>query len=107
MLLRVRESVKSYKYDERILHFLSELSEMHTDPGVSDPRKLSQIPDDAISEGETRPNWSIIVMLGSRSAGFQSLRGISVRSVQSSDSDCAHGFESILFSQNNCLLDGS
>jgi len=26
---------------------------------VSDPRKLSQIPDDAISEGETRPNWSI------------------------------------------------
>lgn len=58
MLLRVWESVNSYKYDERMLHFLSKLSEMHNDPGVSDPRKLSQIPDDAISEGETRPHWS-------------------------------------------------
>jgi len=35
---------------------------MHTNPGVSNPRKLSQIPDDAISEGETRPNWSIVIM---------------------------------------------
>ena len=39
-----------------------------------------------------------IVMLGSKSAGFQSLRGILVRSAQSSDSDCANGFESSLFS---------
>jgi len=28
-------------------------------------------------------------------------------SAQSSDSDCAHGFESSLSSQNNCLFDGS
>jgi len=28
------------------------------DPEVSDPRKIYQIPDDVISEGETRPNWS-------------------------------------------------
>lgn len=58
MLLRVWESMNSYQYDERMLHFLSKLSEMHMDPEVSDPRKIYQIPDDVISEGETRPNWS-------------------------------------------------
>jgi len=59
MLLHMQESINSYKYDEQMLHFLLELSEMHTNPGVSNPRKLCQIPDDAISEGETRPNLSI------------------------------------------------
>ncbi|KAJ3576138.1 hypothetical protein NP233_g640 [Leucocoprinus birnbaumii] len=58
MLLRVWESMNSYKYDERLLHLLSKLSEMHLVPEVSDPRKIAQIPDDAVSEGETRPNWS-------------------------------------------------
>ncbi|KAF5355656.1 hypothetical protein D9756_004216 [Leucocoprinus leucothites] len=58
MLLRVWESMNSYKYDERMLHFLAKLSEMHVVPEVSDPRKITQIPDDVISEGETRPKWS-------------------------------------------------
>lgn len=44
-------------YDERMLHFLSRLSETHVDPSVSDPKKLDSIPDDALSEGEERPNW--------------------------------------------------
>lgn len=58
MLLRLWESINSYKYDERILHFLSKLAEMHAVPEVSNPHKITQIPDDAISEGESRPNWS-------------------------------------------------
>ncbi|KXN83586.1 Proteasome activator complex subunit 4 [Leucoagaricus sp. SymC.cos] len=58
MLLRVWESMNSYKYDERMLHLVSRLSEMHVVPEVSDPKKIAQIQDDAISEGETRPNWS-------------------------------------------------
>jgi len=45
----MQESINSYKYDEQMLYFLSELSEMYTNPGVNDPRKLSQIPD--IREG--------------------------------------------------------
>jgi len=55
----MQESINSYKYDEQMLYFLSELSEMYTNPGVNNPRKLSQIPDNAILERETRPNWSI------------------------------------------------
>ena len=49
MLLHMQESINSYKYDEQMLYFLSELSEMYTNPGVNNPRKLSQIPD--IREG--------------------------------------------------------
>lgn len=58
MLLRLWESINSYKYDERMLHLLSKVAEMHVVPEISDPHKIAQIPDDAISDGETRPNWS-------------------------------------------------
>jgi len=57
MLFRLWESINSYKYDERMLQFLSQLSEMHVDPSVSDPQKIQYIPDDAISVDEGRPNW--------------------------------------------------
>ncbi len=52
------ESINSYVYDDRMLHFLSKLTEMHVSPEVSDPRKLTEIPDDERSEGEQRPRWS-------------------------------------------------
>ncbi|KAJ4489583.1 hypothetical protein C8J55DRAFT_557490 [Lentinula edodes] len=58
MLLRIWESINSYKYDERMLHFLSKLAEMHVSPEVSDPRTIHSIPDDERSEGEGRPNGS-------------------------------------------------
>ncbi|KAE9410746.1 ARM repeat-containing protein [Gymnopus androsaceus JB14] len=58
MLLRMWESINSYKYDERMLNFLSKLAEMHVSPDVSDPRTISGIPDDERSEDEGRPNWS-------------------------------------------------
>ncbi|KAF8898398.1 hypothetical protein BD779DRAFT_1607219 [Infundibulicybe gibba] len=58
MLFRMWESINSYMYDERMLYFLSRLAELHVSPEVSDPRKLSEIPDDARSEGEGRPCWS-------------------------------------------------
>lgn len=45
-------------YDERMLHFLSKLAEIHVSPEVSDPRKIAEIPDDAQYEGEERPRWS-------------------------------------------------
>lgn len=45
-------------YDERMLDFLSKLTEMHVAPDVSDPRKITEIPDDERSEDEGRPNWS-------------------------------------------------
>ncbi|KAF8971515.1 hypothetical protein BDZ97DRAFT_1913988 [Flammula alnicola] len=57
MLLRVWESINSYMYDERMLHFISKLTEMHVNPEVSSPKKISEIPDDERSEGEGRPNW--------------------------------------------------
>ena len=57
MLFRLWESINSYMYDERMLQFLSRLSEMHVDPTVSDPRKIEELPDDAKSEGEGRPEW--------------------------------------------------
>jgi proteasome activator subunit 4 len=44
-------------FDERMLHFISKLAEMHVNPEVSDPKRISEIPDDERSEGEERPNW--------------------------------------------------
>lgn len=58
MLFRTWESLNSYLYDERMLQFLSRLAELHVDSSVSDPRKIPNIPDDEISEGEERPSWS-------------------------------------------------
>ncbi|KAJ3811833.1 hypothetical protein F5876DRAFT_38753 [Lentinula aff. lateritia] len=58
MLLRIWESINSYKYDERMLHFLSKLAEMHVSPEVSDPRKIHSIPDDERSEDEGRLHGS-------------------------------------------------
>lgn len=57
MLFRVWESVNSYNYDERMLYFLAQLSEMHVDPNLSNPVRLTELPDDARTEGEDRPNW--------------------------------------------------
>jgi proteasome activator subunit 4 len=57
MLFRIWESVNSYMYDDRMLHFLSRLVEIHVDPAVSDPCKIKDIPDDARSIGEARPEW--------------------------------------------------
>lgn len=37
--------------------FLAQLAELHLDPAESDPKHIREIPDDAISEGETRPQW--------------------------------------------------
>jgi proteasome activator subunit 4 len=58
MLFRWWESVNSYKYDERMLSFLAKLAEMHVNPETSDPKILSEIPDDVRSEGERRSGWS-------------------------------------------------
>ncbi|KAG6837040.1 hypothetical protein H0H93_015903 [Arthromyces matolae] len=58
MLFRIWESVNSYMYDERMLHFLSKLSEMHVDPSISDPNKIAELSDDERVEGEGRPRWS-------------------------------------------------
>lgn len=58
MLFRLWESINSYKFDERMLHFISKLAEMHVDPSVSDPQGILDIPDDAKSKDEGRPDWS-------------------------------------------------
>ncbi|KAG5652290.1 hypothetical protein H0H81_005550 [Sphagnurus paluster] len=58
MLFRMWESINSYMYDERMLHFLSKIAEMHVNPTVSDPRKIAELPDDERVEGEDRPYWS-------------------------------------------------
>ena len=58
MLFRLWESVNSYKFDNRLLEYLSRLAEVHVDPSASDPRRMEAIPDDARSDGETRPSWS-------------------------------------------------
>nr|GAT49743.1 membrane protein [Mycena chlorophos] len=58
MLFRVWESVNSYQYDERMLDFLASIAEMHVAADISDPRHIAELPDDAQSEGETRPKWS-------------------------------------------------
>lgn len=47
MLFRVWESINSWSYDERMLGFLSKLSEMHVDPMVSDPKRIDEIPYDS------------------------------------------------------------
>ncbi|KAI0322289.1 hypothetical protein OF83DRAFT_1094493 [Amylostereum chailletii] len=57
MLTRLWESVNSYLFDDRMLQFMSKLAEMHVNPAISDPKKLSAIPDDARTEDEGRPNW--------------------------------------------------
>lgn len=57
MLFRLWESVNSYMFDERMLHFLAQLAEMHVDPSISDPKQIEELPDDARSENEGRPNW--------------------------------------------------
>ena len=57
MLFRVWESVNSYQFDERMLYFMAQLAEMHVDPEVSNPAKIEELPNDARSEGEGRPNW--------------------------------------------------
>jgi len=56
-LFRIWESINSYMYDERMLQFLSKLAEMHVAPEVSDPKLLTEIEDDEMSEGEERPKW--------------------------------------------------
>lgn len=58
MLFRLWESINSYAYDDRMLQFLSRIAEIHVDPSISDPKNVQDIPDDAKSEGEGRPNWS-------------------------------------------------
>lgn len=57
LLFRHWESINSYMLDERMLQFLGRIAEMHLDPTISDPRKIKDIPDDARSEDEGRPNW--------------------------------------------------
>lgn len=57
MIFRMWGSFNSYVYDERMLAFLAQLAEMHVDPTVSDPKNIDELPDDAVSEGEGRPNW--------------------------------------------------
>ncbi|EPQ60969.1 hypothetical protein GLOTRDRAFT_135553 [Gloeophyllum trabeum ATCC 11539] len=57
LLFRLWESVNSYMYDDRMLQLLSRLAEMHVDPTVSDPARINEIPDDAKSEDEGRPDW--------------------------------------------------
>jgi proteasome activator subunit 4 len=58
MLFRLWETINSYMYDDRMLHFLSNLAELHVDPTASDPENIQKIPDDDISEGEGRPQFS-------------------------------------------------
>jgi proteasome activator subunit 4 len=58
MLFRMWEAVNSYMYDDRMLDFISKLTEMHVAPEASDPRRIAEIPDDERSEDEGRPNWS-------------------------------------------------
>ncbi|KAJ7102239.1 hypothetical protein B0H15DRAFT_813790 [Mycena belliarum] len=58
MLFRIWESINSYMFDERMLDFLASLVEMHVASDVSDPRKAAELPDDAKSAGEGRPQWS-------------------------------------------------
>lgn len=41
-----------------MLEFLGELAEIHVDPTASDPKIINDLPDDAKSEGEGRPDWA-------------------------------------------------
>lgn len=56
-MFRIWQSLNSYAYDERMLQFLSRLAQLHVDPAVSNPKRIKDIPDDAQSEGEGRPDW--------------------------------------------------
>ncbi|KAJ7225820.1 hypothetical protein GGX14DRAFT_422501 [Mycena pura] len=58
MLFRLWESINSYAFDERMLEFLANIAELHVASDVSDPRHIADLPDDAKSEGESRPEWS-------------------------------------------------
>ena len=44
-------------YDERMLHFISRLTQVHLNPEASDPMNIAELPDDERSEDEGRPNW--------------------------------------------------
>ena len=46
---------------------------MHVAPEVSDPRKISEIPDDERSEDEGRPNWSEDSFDSSESAAWSGI----------------------------------
>jgi hypothetical protein len=77
MLFRLWESVNSYIFDERLLHFLAQLAEMHVDPAISDPKYIDEIPDDARSENEGRPNWKRPISVAAASGrNFQGRRHI-------------------------------
>ncbi len=59
MMFRLWESFNSYKYDEQMLQFISKLAELHVNPEISDPKRIEEIPDDELSEGEGRPKWDL------------------------------------------------
>ncbi|KAF9535513.1 hypothetical protein CPB83DRAFT_841889 [Crepidotus variabilis] len=59
VFFRLWESINSYMYDERMLQFFARLTEMHMNPDISNPKKIVQLPDDALSEGEGRPDWDL------------------------------------------------
>lgn len=44
-------------FDDRMLQFFSRLAESHVDPTISDPCRIENIPDDARTEDEGRPQW--------------------------------------------------
>ncbi|KAK7691509.1 hypothetical protein QCA50_004908 [Cerrena zonata] len=56
-LFRLWESVNSWAYDNRMIEFLADIAKMHVNPRLSDPATIDEIPDDARSEDEKRPNW--------------------------------------------------
>lgn len=43
-------------FDERMLHFVAKLAEMHVDLEASNPKRIPEIPDDERSEDDERPN---------------------------------------------------
>ena len=56
-MFRLWNSINSYMFDDRMLEFLSQLAEMHVDPNVSDPERITSIPDDAKGLNEERVKW--------------------------------------------------
>lgn len=40
-----------------MIEFLADIAKMHVNPRLSDPARIDEIPDDARSEDEKRPNW--------------------------------------------------
>ena len=59
LLFQLWEGINSYIFDERMLAFLSQLAEMHVDPSLSDPNSIKNLPDDARSSDESRPEWKL------------------------------------------------